>query len=152
MNNSYSDEELYLAEEEAMNDPVYLLNHAALDINVVQDNLSCKVISGSEELQSAQDYITKALRILEPKTIITFGSGQIPWFKGNPLKVMLVIDKNIQDARSEVFKTQIGPNFCTSYNYYDESEEFQKKYNMKAYKLNQILVGADQYDGGEEQW
>ncbi len=60
-----SDEERYLAQEEALNNPIYLLNNAALDINnaqSVQDNLL-----QSKVLESAQDYITKALQLLEPK-------------------------------------------------------------------------------------
>jgi len=65
MDNSYSDEELYLAEEEAMHDPVYLLNHAALDINVVQNAIENQMIASEKYLSSAQDYITKALQILE---------------------------------------------------------------------------------------
>ena len=74
------------------------------------------------------------------KTIITFGSGQLEWLDVRANDVALVIEaENMNEARSIVFKTEIGNRYCTSYIYEDKIDEFKTKYNMREYTLKELL-------------
>ena len=75
------------------------------------------------------------------KWIFTFGSGQLPDIQKtiNPMKVMLVVEAETEnEARSEVFKSFIGPYFCTSYPFEPYAVEFKEKYNMIEFTLKDL--------------
>ena len=85
------------------------------------------------------------------KTVITFGSDHLPWLKENANNIALIINKPEQEARSDVFRSAIGPYFSTSYNYDNYINNF-KKYNMKEYTLKQCVAGSEKYkdNNGED--
>lgn len=73
------------------------------------------------------------------KYIITFGSGQFPSFKGNPMNVMLVVEADSEGfARDKIRRTEIGNNFCTSYPYTEETVEEFTTYGMKEYTMEDL--------------
>ena len=77
------------------------------------------------------------------KWIFTFGSGQLPELKTsiNPMDVMLVIEAEYErEAREQVFKSFIGPYFCTSYPYEQHVAEFKEKYNMQEFSLKDLNI------------
>ena len=74
------------------------------------------------------------------KTIITFGSSQLEWLDVYSQEVALVIEAdNEMEARSIVFKSEIGNKYSTSYPYEDKIDEFKAKYGMKEYTLEELL-------------
>jgi len=75
------------------------------------------------------------------KYIFTFGSCQLPEFKGNPMKVMLVVEADSENyARRKVFDSSIGDKFCTSYPYTDERVEEFEMYGISEYTLKDLGV------------
>jgi hypothetical protein len=76
------------------------------------------------------------------KYIITFGGGQLPEFMVNPLKVMLVIEAPTEhEARQLVMNTEpIFDKWCTSYDYEAKAEEFQRRFKMQEYTLEELLA------------
>ena len=77
---------------------------------------------------------------MKTKYVITFGSGQLTEFFVRPTNVMLVIEaENENEARQQAFDFEgIGGRFCTSYQYEDVREEFENKYGMKEYSLEDL--------------
>lgn len=74
------------------------------------------------------------------KFIFTFGSDQLPEYKGNPMKVMLVVEAPTETtAREIVMATSIGTQFCTSYKYEDMAGEFELKYGMEEITLEELF-------------
>ncbi len=81
--------------------------------------------------------------------IFTFGSSQLSSLKTNinPMDIMLVIKaKTENEARSEVFKSFIGPYFCTSYPYEQYANEFKEKYNMHEVSMADLETMRGQYN------
>jgi hypothetical protein len=73
------------------------------------------------------------------KYIATFGSNQLNQFNVNSMNVMLVLEGNYEDIRTQLFNFPgIGANFCTTYNYEAVVEEFKNKFKMKEYTLEDL--------------
>ena len=73
------------------------------------------------------------------KTIITFGSNHLQQFDINASDIMLVMEETEIEARSKVFKTSIGPYFCTSYPYEKYAQEFKDEYNMYEITFDELM-------------
>ncbi len=75
------------------------------------------------------------------KFIITFGVGQLPKFKGNPMDVMLVVEAHSEAyARDKVRATTIGNNFCESYYYTEDIVEELTQCGAREYTLEDLGV------------
>lgn len=77
---------------------------------------------------------------MKTKYVITFGSGQLTEFFVRPTNVMLVIEAEDENqARQRAYDFEgIGGRFCTSYKYDDVRDEFENKYGMKEYSLEDL--------------
>lgn len=74
------------------------------------------------------------------KYIFTFGSNQLPNFRANPMKVMLVIKADNESiAKNIVFDSPIGNKFCTSYPYDEYAQDFKDNYSMDEWTLKDLL-------------
>ncbi len=76
------------------------------------------------------------------KGFITFGSNQLPKFKGNPMEVMLIVEgKNFSEARETMAKDDaldIQYRFAFQYDI-NQAEEMIEKWDMKLYTTEELL-------------
>ena len=73
------------------------------------------------------------------KTIFMFGSDHLPHLREvgvDPMKVMLVVEGDEEEARSKVFSSPIGRAFSSSYDHERHAEEFKTEHGMEEYSLD----------------
>ena len=76
------------------------------------------------------------------KFFITFGSNQLPRFKGNPMSVMLIIEgDSFMDARIKMAENEdldIQYDFSFQYDM-EKAKEMEDRFGMKLYTTKELL-------------